>query len=169
MPRAASPSSYPISVDALKALETSALVRSRAMAGTKLLCNTGPLVAFFNRSDQYHLWAKRVFSGIFQPLLTCEAVLSETVFLLQDDGLSAEPVFEAIERGKLRTGFAAEDHWPDLRKLIDKYRNLPMSLADASLVRMSEVLQPCRVITTDGHFKIYRRNGRQSIPLISPD
>ena len=72
------------------------------MAGVKLLCDTGPLVAFFNRHDQYHAWAAEQFDRVFQPLLTCEAVVSETVFLLQDDGLRADPVFEAIERGKLR-------------------------------------------------------------------
>src|SRR5436309_2925056 len=101
------------------------------MAGVRVLCDTGPLAAFFNRADQYHSWASAQFDRIFQPLLTCEAVISETVFLLQDDGLSAVPVFEAIVRGKLVVRFSAEEHWPDLRRLVRKYENLPMSLADA--------------------------------------
>jgi len=138
------------------------------MAATKVLCDTGPLVAFFNRSDQYHLWAKRSLSQLFDPLFTCEAVLSETVFLLHQDGLTPDPVFEAIERGKLHVDFAAEDHWPDLRRLLEKYKDLPMSFADACLVRMSELVQACQALTTDRHFRVYRRNGRHLIPILSP-
>ena len=138
------------------------------MAAVKLLCDTGPLVAFFNRSDQYHAWAKRQFDRIFQPLITCEAVLSEAVFLLQDDGLSPDPIFEAIDRGKLKRDFSADDHWPDLRRLIKKYQDLPMSFADACLVRMTELIEPCQVFTTDRDFRIYRRHGRQLIPLLCP-
>jgi predicted nucleic acid-binding protein len=138
------------------------------MAAVKLLCDTGPLVAFLNRSDQYHAWASEQFDRIFQPLLTCEAVISETVFLLQDDGLSADPVFEAIERGKLVVQFSAEEHWPDLRRLVRKYANLPMSLADACLVRMAELVGHCQVFTTDRHFRIYRTHGRHLVPLLAP-
>jgi predicted nucleic acid-binding protein len=138
------------------------------MAAVKLICDTGPLAAFFNERDQHHSWAAEQFEHIFQPLLTCEAVVSETVFLLQDDGLDAEPLFEAIERGKLLVQFSAEEHWPDLRRLVRKYRNLPMSLADACLVRMAEVAGQCQVFTTDRHFRIYRRHGRHLIPLLAP-
>lgn len=138
------------------------------MAAIKLLCDTGPLAAFFNRRDQCHAWATQQFDRLFQPLLTCEAVVSETVFLLQDDGLSTEPVFEAIERGKLVVQFSAEEHWPDLRRLVRKYADLPMSLADACLVRMSEVADKCQVFTTDRHFRVYRRHGRHLIPLLAP-
>jgi predicted nucleic acid-binding protein len=138
------------------------------MAAGELLCDTGPLVAFLNRSDQYHSWAKRQFCQITQPLFTCEAVVSEVVFLLQDDGLSADPLFEAIDRGKIKAAFAADTHWPDLRRLIRKYQDLPMSFADACLVRMSELAESCHVFTTDSDFRVYRRHGRQVIPLLSP-
>lgn len=138
------------------------------MAAVKLLCDTGPLVAFLNRSDQYHSWAKRQFDQISQPLLICEAVISEAVFLLQDDGLSTDPLLEAIERGNFKKTFLADAHWPDLRRLIRKYQDLPMSFADACLVRMSELVESCQVFTTDGDFRVYRRHGRQVIPLLSP-
>jgi len=138
------------------------------MAAVKLLCDTGPLAAFFNRGDQYHSWAGEQFERIFQPLLTCEAVISETVFLLLDDGLSADPVFEAIDRGKLQVQFSSAPHWIDLRRLVDKYKDLPMSLADACLVRMAELAGNCQVFTTDRHFRIYRRHGRHTIPLLAP-
>src|SRR5438874_13133603 len=138
------------------------------MAEADLLCDTGPLVAFFNRADQYHPWVREQFDRIFQPLMTCEAVLSEAIFLLQSDSLSVEPIFEAIARGKLIASFRAEAHWPDLRRLIHKYRNLPASLADACLVRMTEIFLNSQLLTTDRHFRIYRRHGREMIPLLAP-
>lgn len=138
------------------------------MAGVRLIADTGPLVAFFNRADQHHAWASEQFDAIFQPLITCEAVISEAVFLLQSDGLSAHPLFEALERGKLLVQFSAEEHWPDLRRLVHKYSDLPMSLADACLVRMTELASQTQVITTDRHFRIYRRHDRQLISLRAP-
>ena len=138
------------------------------MAGVKVIADTGPLVAFFNRADQYHAWASGQFDAIFQPLVTCEAVISEAVFLLQSDGLPADPLFEAIERGQFLVQFSAEEHWPDLRRLVRKYADLPMSLADACLVRMTELAPHTQVLTTDRHFRIYRRHGRQLISLRAP-
>lgn len=133
-----------------------------------MLCDTGPLVAFLIQTDQYHRWAREQFEQIPRPLLTCEAVLSEAVFLLQSEGLPADPLLEFIERGVLIVQFSAEEHWPDLRRLLRKYADLPMSFADACLVRMAEVAGRCRVITTDRHFRVYRRHGRDMIPLLSP-
>lgn len=138
------------------------------MAGVSLICDTGPLVAFFNRADQYHSWAREQFDRITQPLLTCEAVVSEVVFLLQDDGLAADPIFEALERRQVVVQFPAREHWPDLKRLMSKYANLPMSLADACLVRMTELAPQSQVLTADRHFRIYRRHGRQIIPLWAP-
>ncbi len=138
------------------------------MAAPRLVCDTGPLVAFLNRGDQHHDWARDQFERIVQPLVTCEAVLSEAVFLLHSDGLPADPLLEAIDRGAVVVQFSAEEHWPDLRRLLAKYQNLPMSFADACLVRMAELAGRCQVVTTDQHFRTYRRHGRNIIPLLAP-
>lgn len=138
------------------------------MAGTELLCDTGPLVAFFNRTDQHHDWASSQFDQIHQSLQTCEAVISEAVFLLVSDGLSPDPVFEAVERRQLLVDFAGKEHWPDLRRLIKKYEDLPMSFADACLVRMAELTRNSKVMTLDRHFRVYRRHSRHLIPLLAP-
>jgi predicted nucleic acid-binding protein len=138
------------------------------MAGVRLICDTGPLVAFFNRADQHHRWACEQFNRITEPLITCEAVISEVVFLLQDDRLPSDPILEVLERGKVLVQFSAEEHWPDLRHLMRKYANLPMSLADACLVRMAELAPQSQIFTADRHFRIYRRHGRQIIPLLAP-
>jgi uncharacterized protein len=138
------------------------------MAATNLLCDTGPLVAFLNRGDGHHEWADEQFGRLRGPLLTCEAVLSEAIFLLCEDGLSCDPLFEMGARGKLLVDFCLPEHWADVRRLLRKYADQPMSLADACLVRMSELKRESVVLTLDADFKIYRRHGRDAIPLIAP-
>lgn len=138
------------------------------MAGTRVLLDTGPLVAYLNRDDRYHAWAVERWSAQFDPLWTCEAVLSEAVFLLQADGSDAEPILRLVERQVIQLHFVMDDHRSDVFRLLRKYRDRPMSVADACLVRMAELVDPCQVFTTDKDFLVYRRKGRHVIPLLSP-
>ncbi len=138
------------------------------MAATEILLDSGPLVAFVSETDQYHDWAVEIWSTIYQPLLTCEAVLSETIFLLQSDGVSIDSLLELFERGLVTIDFTVSSHRPDVWALLRKYAGQPMSLADACLVRMAELSDACQVFTTDRDFLVYRRKGRQVIPLLSP-
>jgi predicted nucleic acid-binding protein len=125
-------------------------------------------VAYFCRSDEHHAWAVEQWDTLREPVLTCESVVSEALFLLQDERLSARPLLAALDRGLIRLDFQAADHWPALSALIRKYEDQSMSLADASLVRMAELHDACQIFTTDKDFKIYRRHGRQAIPLLAP-
>lgn len=138
------------------------------MAATRVLLDTGPLVAYLNRADSHHDWAVECWSALTDPFWTCEAVLSEAIFLLQSNGATAEPVLRLLERGLVRLSFAVADHRADVGRLLRKYPDQPMSLADACLVRMAEVVDPCQVFTTDRDFRVYRRRGRHRIPLLAP-
>lgn len=138
------------------------------MAATRLLLDTGPLVGYLNRSDQHHAWAVDCWSALFDPLWTCEAVLSEAVFVLQSEGLNPEPIFQLVERGVIRLDFTLEDHRADVFRLLRKYADQPMSLADACLVRMAELTDQCQVFTTDRDFLVYRRKDRHVIPVLTP-
>jgi uncharacterized protein len=138
------------------------------MAGTKVLLDTGSLVAYLSQTDQHHLWSVEAWSNLYEPLWTCEAVMSEAVFLLQSEGLSIEPLLELVERGIVTLKFNAATHQPDLWRLLRKYSDRPMSLADACLVRMAEITEQCQVFTTDRDFLVYRRKGRHVIPLLAP-
>ena len=138
------------------------------MATTRVLLDTGPLVAYLNRQDRHHRWAVACWSALYDPLLTCEAVLSEAVFLLQSDGSDAEPLLRLVERGVIRLDFSIADHRADVSRLLRKYADQPMSLADACLVRMAELSDASQVFTTDKDFLVYRRRGRHVIPLLSP-
>jgi uncharacterized protein len=133
-----------------------------------LLLDTGPLVAFLNRNDDHHGWATRVLARLAPPLLTCEAVLSEACFLLRRSRGGPEAVLQLVERGLVVDGFRCEQEIPALRRLLARYADVPMSFADACLVRLSEQHPSSRLLTLDHDFKVYRRNGRQVIPVLSP-
>jgi predicted nucleic acid-binding protein len=138
------------------------------MAATKILLDSGPLVGFVSETDQHHRWAAEIWGSLYEPLWTCEAVLSETIFLLQSDGNSIDPLLELFERNLVRIDFGISSHQPDVWQLLRKYADQPMSLADACLVRMAELNDNCQIFTTDRDFKIYRRKGRSVIPLLAP-
>lgn len=95
-------------------------------------------------------------------------MLAETGHLLSRGGGEAAVVAALLERGVLRIGLAAQEQAPHLRRLMQRYRDVPMSLADACLVRMSELIDDLVVMTLDSDFGIYRRRGRNVIPLIAP-
>lgn len=138
------------------------------MAATRVLVDTGPLVAYLNRRDRHHAWAVRCWKALSEPLVTCDAVLSEAIVVLQSDGADITPMLQLVERELVRLDFVTDDHRPDVFRLLRKYRDRPMSLADACLVRMSELHDQSQVFTTDRDFLVYRRRGRHIIPLLSP-
>jgi uncharacterized protein len=133
-----------------------------------VLVDTGPLVAFLNGRDRYHVWSEEVFSGVEIPVFTCEAVLSEACFLLRHARGGAEAVVKLLERGLLRIPFRLEPESAPVRRLLGRYGNVPMSLADACLVRMSEEMSDSVVLTLDRDFKVYRRHGRSVIRTWMP-
>lgn len=134
----------------------------------EVLLDTGPLVAFLNRQDEYHEWAVSQWGQIAPPLWTCEAVISEACFLLGDAHRGGEAVIQLLHRGIIKIPFNLAEHVQVVEKLMGKYRAIPMSLADACLVRMSELYPASFILTLDSDFKLYRRNGRQVIPTLMP-
>ena len=133
-----------------------------------IIADTGPLVAYFDGSAREHLWVREQFEQLDDPLLCCQPVITEVLFLLKRDGLNPDWVFAMIERGDLLCNFDLPGEVPPLRRLLHKYRDLPASLADVCLVRMSEIHPSGVVLTLDRDFLIYRKNKRQTIPLLAP-
>jgi predicted nucleic acid-binding protein len=131
------------------------------------ICDTGPLVAYLNRNDPYHVWAITAMKQVRPPARTCEAVLAEAAYFLREDGVSVEPLFKLLERQALVLDFDLSAHWPRVRELMKRWER--MDLADASVVVMSELQTKCRVLTVDRtDFSIYRRNDRQVIDFTAP-
>jgi predicted nucleic acid-binding protein len=131
----------------------------------KASADTGFLVAFANRNDRHHPWAVRVAEEVAAPLLTCEAVLAETAFHLQ----SATLTLAMLAEGLVSVAFDMREHLPQLGTLAKRYADRQPDLADLCLVRMSELHPRHSVVTVDRtDFRVYRRNKRETIPLICP-
>jgi predicted nucleic acid-binding protein len=137
------------------------------MASTAVLLDTGPLVAALSRDDGAHVWAKEQFNSLEGPFLTCEPIISEACHLLRRSRGGPGTVLALLDSGALRIGMDLTSELSAIRKLLEKYRNVPASLADACLVRMSEIYDACLVLTFDSDFHVYRRHGRKVIPVLS--
>jgi predicted nucleic acid-binding protein len=137
---------------------------------TTTLVDTGPIVALLNRQDRHHGWAVETFAAVRPPLLTCEAVLSEAAYLLRrltDGPGKGDRDAPAGGRGG---AVSSRGRSRPVKKLLARYRDVPMDLADACLVRLSELHGDCVLLTIDSEFRtVYRRHGRQAIPTRSPD
>jgi len=131
-----------------------------------VILDTGPLVAVCNARDYFHPWSCEQFKQLKPPFLTCEPVIAEACFLL---GKNQQVILELVQSGLIKTNFVLEKELPVILRLIKKYSDVPMSLADACLVRMSELHKNSRVLTLDRDFLLYRKNSRQMIPRIMPD
>jgi len=133
------------------------------------IVDTGFLVAFLNSTEQYHSWVKKQLNNIPSPLITCEPVITETCFLLSTINKGEEIVFKLLSQEKIKISFRLDQELESVRQLMEKYCSVPMSLADACLVRMSEIYSNSVVFTLDSDFRIYRKNKKQVINLIIPD
>ena len=130
--------------------------------------DAGPLVAYFKRDDLRHQWSRKHLGSLQLPLYSCDPVVSEACFLLRRTDSGVDRLMEFLERRIVTLDFSIRSELPALRKLLRRYRSIPMSLADACLVRMSELLKDPVIVTLDSDFTIYRRHPRQRIPLLMP-
>ena len=135
---------------------------------TRLVIDTGPIVALLNRRDHYHAWIRGVLATVAPPVFTCEAVVSEACFLLGRLTGGQDAVFELLAKDVLQIDFRMSSEIEALRGLMRKFANVPMSLADACLVRMTELEPRSAIVTLDSDFRVYRRNRRQVVPTITP-
>jgi predicted nucleic acid-binding protein len=138
------------------------------MVNATIIVDTGPLVASLNKKDQYHKWARKQSQELPRPYLTCGAVLSEAWFMLRRFPGDQEKLLRLLEGKDILIDFDLSTEIGNVVGLLRRYRNVPMSMADACLVRMSELHADCVVFSTDTDFNIYRRRGDQIIPTLLP-
>ena len=127
-----------------------------------------PWAAQHCRDAAHHEWAKAQFAQLTGPFLTCEAVIAETCFLLARSGFDSSKALALTKRGVVRVAMSLADQAPAVRALFERYDKVPASLADACLIRISELHEPCRVLTLDSDFQIYRRHGPEASGLFQP-
>lgn len=133
----------------------------------RVIMDTGPLVGWFCTKDSHNAWAECTFESLPSGIIVCEAVLAEACHLVAKDGVSPASVLRLVEQNDLELvsliGQAA-----NIRALLERYADVPMDFADACVVRLAEMFPEAKVCTTDGHFRFFRRNGQENIPLIAP-
>ena len=142
----------------------SPLARDTPTNKMRAIADTGYLVALVRKDDQHHAWATSLGGQLELPLLTCEAVLSEAAFHLESSGY----VLAMLKRGAIRVAFDCASQLEPLHDLATRYAARKPDLADLCLIRMSELYPRHTVLTIDDDFRIYRRNKREAIPVLSP-
>jgi predicted nucleic acid-binding protein len=124
------------------------------------------LITLLSRRESNHSWAADQTLLYPPPWKTCEAALSEAFHLLGSRG--APNLAALLRRAAVVPAFHLEEGAQAVLRLMQKYADVPMSFADACLVRMTETLNDPVLMTTDADFRIYRRHGRQAIPCVLP-
>ena len=134
----------------------------------RVIVDTGPLVALLNGNDHAHAWVMQQLRSIQPPMITCESVLAEATYLTRQTPGARAALIEMIGENFLTIGMAVADHHSAILAMVRRYADVPMSLADACLVRLAELYPQSPVLTLDSDFSVYRKNGRQVIEVLRP-
>jgi uncharacterized protein len=135
-----------------------------------VILDSGPLVAMLDRREACHEWTvERLKELPLREFITCEAVIAETFFSMAKLPAALKQVNRYVEDGSIRIEFGLQKEWGKVASIMEAYRDQGVSLADACLVRMSEIRPDSKVWTLDRNFRLYRRNGKERIPLIIPE
>ncbi len=137
-------------------------------AKQNVLLDTGPLVAWLAEDEQHHKWTVDQFKRLDGALITCEPVISEAWFLLRNQARHLARLRAMLADGVFDLSFHLEDEATAVSRMMERFHDVPMSLADACLVRLSELNPKLPLLTLDSDFKIYRRHSRQLIPVLCP-
>ena len=135
----------------------------------KTIADAGVIVAYLDKRDEHHDWTFEQMKTLPAPYSVCESVITESCFLLSHLHNGEKNVLAMLKAGFLIIDFSLSNEIEAVEKLMQKYKNVPMSLTDACLVRMSKLVETAVVFTTDSDFHIYRRNGKRKIDLIIPE
>ncbi len=133
---------------------------------TPVLLDTGPIVALLDRSEQYHQACTEAVVELGAPLVTCEAVLAEACYLLRGIAGAPKAVLENVESGVFLVPYRIAGNTATIAKLLTKYANVPMDLADACLVDMAAAYGTGKILTLDSDFRIYRWGRHRAFELL---
>jgi predicted nucleic acid-binding protein len=134
-------------------------------AGVKHILDAGPLIAVLNRQDEHHHWACETLDRLGPPFHSCAEVMAEAAAMTGQ----AVAIVEMIAAEEILLAFDLAEQTAGVLALLRKYADREMDLADACVVRMTELMRDSRVVTLDrADFAVYRRNGRDLIPIIAP-
>ena len=131
-----------------------------------VLLDTGCIVALLDRSEQHHAPCAEVVGELEAPLVTCEPVLAEACYLLRQVRGAPAAVLQNVERGIFLVPYRLAGSAAAVSKLMKKYADVPMDLADACLVDMATSYQTGRILTLDRDFRLYRWGKNRPFQLL---
>ena len=136
---------------------------------SEIIVDSGPLVALLVRTDRHHAWVVDRLRELRPPFLTCEPVLAEVAHLVRRVRGGIARFVDLLMSDLLRVDLDVMAERQAVGRLLRKYADRPMSLADACLVRIAELNDRASVLTINSDFAVYRKHGRRTIAVVSPD
>ncbi len=133
-----------------------------------VLVDTNYLVALYDTSDHDHVRCRRAYESLRQPLVTCEAVITESVYMLRFVSGAAEALLASVECGALEISFKLSDAAGAISSIMRKYCDTPADFADACLIAMAEQLDTGDILTLDSDFTHYRWKRTRRFRLLIP-
>jgi len=131
-----------------------------------VILDTGPLVALLMPREPRSAWATEALR-VNATVVSCEAVVCEAFHLLRSSSRATQALRSMLAEDTIHLISMANEARP-VTKLMERFATVPMSFADACLVRLSELHPRAVIVTLDSDFRVYRRNGRQVIPVLMP-
>jgi predicted nucleic acid-binding protein len=131
-----------------------------------VLLDTGAIVAWLDRSEKYHESALEALEGCRGPLITCEAVVAESCYLLRAIEGAAEAVLANVAEGIFELPLPLSKSAADVQRTMRKYRDQGIDLADACLIQMAGQYNTSQILTLDRDFQIYRWGRNSAFDLL---
>jgi len=135
---------------------------------TPVLVDSSFLIALYDQSDFDHTRCLRAYESLDRPLVTCEAVITESVYMLRYVGGAAEALLASIECGAMEIGFRLSEAAGSIHSIMKKYSDTPADFADACLVQMADALETGDILTLDSDFVHYRWRRNRHFHMLIP-
>lgn len=133
-----------------------------------VLLDTGVIFAWLNRRDSDHARCVAALTGLLQPIVTCEAVIAESCYLLHSQRAAVVRLLENLASGAFQIPFSIAESATAVSALMAKYADTPADFADACLIAMADQLDTGDILTLDSDFKHYRWRRNRRFRLLIP-
>lgn len=133
-----------------------------------VLLDTGAIVALLDATDNFHQRCADALAELRAPLITCEAVIAESCYLLRNVEGAAEAIVQSVASREFLLPIGFPDMASDVQRILGKYRDRHIDLADAVLIHLANEFQTADILTVDGDFHIYRWGRNNAFRVLVP-
>jgi predicted nucleic acid-binding protein len=133
-----------------------------------VLLDTGVIVALLDRSEQHHKSCVGALEAITGPLVTCEAVIAESCYLLRSLPGAPEAILENVVSGTFQIPFKLSRSASQIQRVFRKYQDREVDFADACLIHLATELKTGEILTLDHDFEVYRWSVNKPFHLLIP-